>query len=787
MTVYYPKSRSIVYEPNKLMVSTSVAIANRFSELPFLPTLNNVLNARTTNNYLDVDYSSNPNTPVNIDFLSASLALSLRTNAYPFLDATVQDSNYTLKRHTQPRYEGSRLYGQKYNTYSTNDVSYGSDPVINLNSVKFAYFDSITSQPVVLNGRSNINIKYLIDSSSNIIELTEANDNLFDVQDIFNKIKANIALDNVNQPSNQKSLNGLKPIFTGGFRYEPILINLSTSNTPQSQLSFIFQNDIEAENPDPNSQVTALLPGGLNVSLLSLTNLPNVNLNTANSNISFNIDSGISANVIRNTPYDGEIRQKIVGTIQYSVKIYPNNDYVTKFYNNYTGEGTPFRTVTGPYQNNWLDTNINNDSLSGPSGIRNRIGAIRIEPGVTIQIANFNNLFATATYNTYTPGYSPGAWGYNWAGTAINGLIRTTNATLRGLPLLIGDDGLDRIIISSNDGTNITYNSTQTQNSFGGAPTSNLNINTTYAVPDTGLEFIITFPIQALLVLPAGVGSTTQAVNVNLRSLSNQEGNIKINNNFSITNNSKAVLFEEQPKDILSLAPSDTPYYLTSAPSIIYITGSVDDGFNSGSSLLNNWYFERGNKVISGSLNTLLTASYDLSTLYYNYISNPISSPNYFIQTLPTASVIPTGSFTQPSEYYIPKIGDLIKFFNHDKGTFPFSPLFERELIAIYPPQSLPIGSGSDGTGSYANRLVFEVSGEDIPNQACYNFTANTVGKIPNIIHLSKIKDETNVIINHEKNDGLTSSGILYTEDINPELKKEAGNIIKGLKGQNLI
>ena len=52
---------------------------------------------------------------------------------------------------------------------------------------------------------------------------------------------------------------------------------------------------------------------------------------------------------------------------------------------------------------------------------------------------------------------------------------------------------------------------------------------------------------------------------------------------------------------------------------------------------------------------------------------------------------------------------------------------------------------------------------------------------------LAKIPDETNIVISHEKNPGLTSTGILYTEDINPELKTEAGNIIKGLKSQNLI
>jgi hypothetical protein len=788
VTVYYPESRSIVYESNKLNVSTSVAISNRYSELPFQPTLNNILNARTSNNYLDVDYSYNPNTPVNINYLSASLALSLRTNAYPFLNAPVQDSNYTLKRHTQPRYEGSRLFSKKYNTYSTNDISYGSDPVINLNSVKFAYFDQITSQSVILNGRSNINIKYLIDSASNIIELTEANQNLFDVQDIFNKTQANIALDNINQPSKQKSLNGLKSIFAGGFRYEPILINLSTTLTEQSQLNFIFQNDIETENPNPNSQVTAPIDDGLNISSLSLVNLPNVNLNTAGNVISFNIDSAIRANVTRNTVYDGEIRQKIVGQIQCKVILYPNNNYVTKFYNNYTGTGTPFHTVIGPYTNTWLKTTVSTDPLTGPNGIRNRTGAIRIEQGVNIQIANDSDPFSSATYNNFISG-RPGNTQY--AGSAINGLITNTfiqTPFFSRIPLTIGRDGIDRIIISSiSDTANINYNATQTQNSFGGVPTSNLNPNTIYNIPDTGLEFTITFPINALLVLPAGVGSTSQAVNINLKTLSNQEGIIKINNNFNITPNSKTILFEEQPTNIISLATSGTPYYLTEAPGIIYITGSVDNGFNSGSDQLDNWYFERGNKAVSGSVNTLLTASYDLSTLYYNYISNPISGvPNYFTQTLLTSSILPTGSFTQPSEYYIPKVGDLIKFFNHDKGIFPFSSLFEKELIAIYPPQSLPIGSGSDGTGSYANRLVFEVSG-DIPNQACYGFITGSVAKIPNIIHLSKIPDETNIIINYEKNPGETSAGILYTEDINPQLKKEAGNIIKGLKGQNLI
>ena len=788
--VYYPSGRNIVYEPNKINISASLAIANRFSELPFQPTLNNILNARTTNNYLDVDYAYNPNTPVNINYLSASLALSLRTNAFPFLNAPVQDSNYTLKRHTQPRYEGSRLFGKKYNIYSTNDISYGSDPVINLNSIKFAYFDQITSQPVTLNGRSNVNIKYLIDSASNIIELTEANQNLFDVQDIFNKTNANIALDNINQPSNQKSLNGLKPIYAGGFRYEPILVNLSTPITTQTQLSFIFENDIESENPNPNSQVTAPVANGLSNNMtFFLETPPGVTTNSPGVYQNLNINSGIKVNVTRNTVYNGEIRQRIQGQVKVNVTLFPNNNFQTRFYENYTGNGLPSHTKIGEYENGWLNTYIPGDPLTGDVGICNRVGAIRIDPGVTLKIANGTNPLSIATYNSFVPGPTPGTYpGYIFSGSAVNGLVRTllSNGSPGSLPLILNGNGLDRIEITSTDITQLTYSSFNAQNSFGGVPTSNLNTNTNYNVPATGLQFTITFPIDGLIVLPAGVGGLNQSVPVNLKTLSNQPGTIKINNTFTITNNSRAILYQNQPTNEMLLSTLGTAYYLTGAPSIIFITGSVDNGFNSGSSGLNNHYFERGNKVVSGSVNTLLTASFNLSTLYYNYISNP-PSPNYFVQNLPTESLSPTGSFTPITEYYIPKVGDLIKFFNHDKGIFPFSSLFERELIAIYPPQTLPIGSGSNGTGSYANRLVFEMSGEDIPNQACYNFSTGSASKIVNLIHLSKIKDETNVIINHEKNIGLTSTGILYTEDINPQLKKEAGNIIKGLKGQNLI
>jgi hypothetical protein len=106
--VHSQSLENIVYEYNSISISSSQDIINNFSRLPINPVLNNVIGARTSNRYLDIDYSYNPIIPVNFNFLTSSLFLNLRTNSFPFLNSTVQDSNYTLYRHITPRYLGSK-------------------------------------------------------------------------------------------------------------------------------------------------------------------------------------------------------------------------------------------------------------------------------------------------------------------------------------------------------------------------------------------------------------------------------------------------------------------------------------------------------------------------------------------------------------------------------------------------------------------------------------------------------------------------------------------------------
>jgi len=762
ITVHSQSLENVIYELNHISVSSSQDIHDNFYRLPINPTLNNVYLPRTSPKYLDVDYSYNPITPVNSTFLNSVLFQNLNTTQYPFLHAPIQDSNYTLKRHIDPRYNGSKTTSALYNIHTIGDTSYGSTAAIDYHSVKFAYFTEITSQSSTLNGRSNINIKYLIDSASNVIELTEANKNVFDVQNIFSKGKVNIALENINKPSKQKSLNGLKSIYAGGFRYEPILLNNSTPVTNHSSLDFTFNEPISYENPNTGSQVTENIIGGIVLGQYSLgTSISSNYINTFTSPLISTLNSTIMVDVVRNTSYQGEIRQKVTGNIKVTIKVSTSEDYTTKLYNNYSGTGIPRWTQIGPRVTGWLGDLPSTDPLYLT---QDSVGSVLIEPGVTLKIANDQDPFRVVS-NT-----------------------GNTNLLVTGPPLVINSNGINRVEISRND-TQCYFTTSDINNSFGSNPTFTLGYGPHNVTGTDSLVLETTFPIEGIVILGENEGNTGgPAVSVPLRTISNEIGTIRTVFNFTKTSTSPNIALKSLPLvGLNSITTLNNPYYLTDSPSILYITGTVDYGFLSGSNNPSgseyNWYFERGNSSDVGSKFTYLTASYDLSKLYYNNISGYVTTPNYFTQNLPTESLSPTGSFEPIYDNFFPKKGDLVKFYNHERKIYPFSPEFEREIINIYPPLSSNIGTGSNGTGSYDNRLVFEVSNNDIPNQACSDLSR----KILNFIFLSKVEDETNVIISHEKQIGQTSAGILLPSNISTKLKNESGNIVKSLKSQNLV
>ena len=786
ITVHSQSADNIVYELNNLALNISSSIYDNYYRLPINPTLNNVLIARTSPKYLDVDYGYDSILPVNLNFLTASLKVNLNSTRFRFLNAPVQDSNYTLKRHTNPRYNGSRLFGNLYNIYSPGDISYGNSPVIDLNSVKFAYFREITSQSLTFPGRVNVNTKYLIDSASNVIELTEANKNLFDVQSIFAKSDVNVALDNVNQPTKQKALNGLKPIYAGGFRYEPILQNFSNTTSNWSSLEFSLLDEVPVPNPASGSQVTASLNNSLIIQSPPILQNPLLSsaVDSLQSVLSVTIDSPIIFTVQRNTPYDGEIRQRVTGSVKLTIKVSPpDGGAPVELYQgaNFTGLKVELTdlgyTNAGalPYEGGSISLINSIISVKCPAGKRVSLH----DPGSyssTITLTGPSSASGVAASITPSP-FNPGA-------------------SVPPRPLVYGDWGVNDITVYALDcgavfSTSSVFNSYQST-----SPLVSLNTGSgTYPLEELdGLTIEAIYPFEGIIVLPQG-GGQSGPVDIPLQTLGGVIGNIKQKFNFSNQFTSTNIQFTTAPTYNIVPQYLDSPYINTQAPNIIYLTELYDNGFSSGSSTTNNWYFERGNKVVSGSVFTMLTASYDLSKLYYDhYIPNAPYYGNSLKQIVPSQSL--ALGYQDITEYFNPKKGDLIRFYNHDNAKFPFSPIFEREIIDIHLPGRFP-GTGSDGTGSYNDRLVFEVSElnnslislpPDIPAQACKNNpTGSTIGRVLNFIMLTKIPDETNVVLIADKKPGQTSPGILLPEFLDEKTKDDAGNIVKRLKAQNLL
>ena len=475
ITAHTQPQDNVVYEYNNIPVLSSTDINQNYSKLPLNPTLNNVSQARTSRLHLDVDYAYNPITPVNFDFLKNDLFSDLKSQDYPFLNSPVQDSNYTLKRHTDPRYNGSKTNSSLYNVYTEGDTSYGSTAAIDTHPKQFAYFKEITSQSATLNGRSNVNIKYLIDSASNITELTEANKNLFDIQGIFNKVKANIALEDINKPSKQKSLNGLKEIYAGGFRYEPILQNYVVNNvdTPTNKLSFNLDESFEIINPASGSQTTSSLQVNRYVEVIGASiQAPSVSsFNVPKNTLNSILNTPISIQVKRNEALNSTIYQKISGEVSVTVSISPA-ELLTTLYQNSVGFSGGIEWINVPLGSYPLPTSLNPQP-------------------------NFHDLISSAIIPIGVTGkfYGDSNFGTGRGSQTITGSGVRVNTFGNG----INNDEIDSFSLESN-ASSASFNTSNVSNPFGVYPSFSKTPGI-YPIPTLdGLSVTVTFQISGYVI-----------------------------------------------------------------------------------------------------------------------------------------------------------------------------------------------------------------------------------------------------------------------------------------------
>ena len=325
LTVYSQPTTSVATELSYFNTDPNNDTFVSYSAIPLNPTFNNISEARKSVQYMDLDYSSNVITPVNIGFITSRSFGDITEQNSTFLDAPIQDSNYTLLRNINPRYLGSKNISQVYNTYTLGDSSYGQTAAIDLNSLKFAYFSEVVETGSIFPERSNVYIKYLIDGRSNVTELTRKNESIFDLQNIFNANKeANISLDDNQLYSDQKYLDGLKPVYAGGFRYLPSLQNPTGSSTlvynfTSGSISNITKEDLRE------------IPTSLGGEFISIGNFNLGTINTSSGSNLVNVGGYPSITLTRNAPvnqstiwWDNDLLINIEGQVELEINI-PKN------------------------------------------------------------------------------------------------------------------------------------------------------------------------------------------------------------------------------------------------------------------------------------------------------------------------------------------------------------------------------------------------------------------------------------------------------------------------------
>ena len=700
-----------VYFTN-IQINKGSGISERIYEpfrQPLNPTFQNVTSSRKSSKFLDADYTYQSILPVNQGYLEGRLLGTIPETSSLWLNAPIQDSNYTIARSINPRYVGSRTTSQKLSEYTPGDDGYGRLPNIGQAVRKFGYFQRAT---VAGSGsfldRTQLTLKYLIDGERNITELNQDNKNIFEVQKYFNNSQPLVlSLNDSEQPYNNNNLNGQRRIYAGGFRFEPSLISYPS----QSQITQFFNKPIAVQIPNigtEDSDIGTITLGNYNFDQVSISPFERVafvqgqvRVPVTRTQLGFQaetLDKTLLAYVRGSITLDFTLNvgtQAVGGLLVRRTEILQNSKFAS-----YLG-------------------------VSPSNIVINREGLNRIKISITYNFTQKDNIFVEIP-----------------AG-------QSTNLS----PLKVARNTL-------NEAQNIEVIPDQQQNLYGRIVLPQIQTQTYGYQPANYWD-----PYYQNYNPYYNQGYTTQTISYNIDNALASQGN---------------------PTSLYLNNVKETGI-LNKLPAYLYVTGSTDTGSTARG---NTFYWERNPQVPYQ-----ITASINLTRWHTRFTQ--------------------TGSFDapffNPTTNFEIKKGDVFKFTNiHDGADKNIPEAFEREVInVITRPEYLadikPSGSESYGDGSersgihtYADtRLVIEFDEETpVPPQACYDYNSGSRANpqyINQFIIYKKIPDETSIILDYTKTTPPSGSiddsspGFILPKYISIPLRDRAGNIIKNLKGQNLI
>ena len=260
------------------------------------PMLNNVEDTRVGTLFMDVDYStmsqSGSNSPINFDLLISGSA-----SKFP-----IPDSNYTTRRHREPRYDGVKNTSDRTNVWTTASYgTYGKTPSTDDLRTTVAYCESIKSSVPERLNTSTAFVKYLINqdgtvSTPNITPFSlQLNQGNFQTGErVFLATQNEIESSTFQGPDYNTNY---REVVRGATRVEPILHNQSGSAPARWTGSIEFENRSAAVN---NYTWNKSIQPNLDLGTYSYTN----DSESATTDLTFGID-GMSLTLTEQMATDG--------------------------------------------------------------------------------------------------------------------------------------------------------------------------------------------------------------------------------------------------------------------------------------------------------------------------------------------------------------------------------------------------------------------------------------------------------------------------------------------------
>jgi hypothetical protein len=326
------------------------------------PILNNVSQYRRNKLIQEVDYSTDPYSPINFQqILSGSARKS-----------TVPESNYTTLPSILPRYNGSRSTANGVNTIEGlggeggNETGFGVIPVVDYLTAYFGFANQIIDPYPVVNNKILLNVQYLINEAGDALQPTLSPYTAYDLEGSWTEgMLGRIGINQVSGSSQYDNLNGFQTIHRVAKEPVAVLWSQTGASTFAISGSEDYPNTTSsiplAGNPDRVSSYDAPF---CNYGLAAQGNVFNASDFNEKLITLSNLLGGITSSIaVNTTDIDYPTDYGLSGS---GVNIYVSSSLITQSVSepNYVGNAGEYYFTPDPFATNPSITSLNPPSLS---------------------------------------------------------------------------------------------------------------------------------------------------------------------------------------------------------------------------------------------------------------------------------------------------------------------------------------------------------------------------------------------------------------------------------------